>query len=168
LEHGVHNLQFRAYVVVNGENFYTDTLYAEFMVVSDLNDKNSMIAIETTIPKMYGIVKDVKLYNIVQYELASINYGVYNPKKLEYVPVEIYLNDELSTTVNAPNNKELTYSFTPNISGNINIKFKTGDYEKSLIADVTETTMDIQDITSNLVLDLSASGRTNQDANKDQ
>jgi hypothetical protein len=27
--------------------------------------------------------------------------------------------------------------------------------------------MDIQDITSNLVLDLSASGRTNQDANKD-
>lgn len=168
LEHGVHNLQFRAYVVVNGENFYTDTLYAEFMVVSDLNDKNSMIAIETTIPKIYGIVKDVKLYNIVQYELTSINYGVYNPKKLEYVPVEIYLNNELSTTVNAPNNKELTYSFTPNISGNINIKFKTGDYEKSLIADVTETTMDIQDITSNLVLDLSASGRTNQDADKDQ
>lgn len=168
MEHGLHNLQFRAYVIVNGENFYTDTLYAEFMVVNDLNDKNPMIAIETVIPKIYGIVNAPKLYNIVQYELATLNYGVYNPKKLEYIPVEIYLNNELTTIVNAPNNKELTYSFTPNVSGNVSIKFKTGDYEKSLIADVTETTMDIQDITSNLVLNLSASGRTNQDANKDQ
>lgn len=168
LNHGIHNLQYRAYVVVNGENFYTDTIYAEFMVVSDLSDKNPMIAIETVIPKSYGIVEIPKIYNVVQYELSTVNYGVYNPKKLEYIPVEIYLNDELSTIVNAPNGKELIYSFTSSVAGNVNIKFKSGDYEKIVGTEVDSTTMDLQDISSNLILDLNASGRTNQDANKGQ
>lgn len=168
MSHGIHNIQFRAHVVVNGENFYTDTLYREFMVVSDENDINPMIAIETTIPKTYGIVDQVKLYNVVQYELYSLNYGVYNPKNLEYIPVEIYLDNTLSTIVNAPNGRELIYSFTATSSGNKSITFKSGDYEKNVHANVSETQMDIQEITNNLALLLSASGRTNQDANRDE
>ena len=168
LSHGVHNIQFRAYVVVNGENFYTDTLYREFIVVSDENNNNPMIAIETTIPKTYGIVDQVKLYDVVQYELYSLNYGVYNPKNLEYIPVEIYLDNTLSTTVNAPNGRELIYSFTASSSGNKSITFKSGDYEKNVQVDISETQMDIQEITNNLTLSLSASGRTNQDANRDE
>ena len=123
--HGVHNLQYRAYVVVNGENFYTDIIYTEFMVYKDNSDINPMIAINTTIPKEVGIVDSIQLYNVVQYELYSITYGVYNPKHLEYIPIEIYLDDVLATTVNASNNKELTYSFTAATSGNKIIIFKS-------------------------------------------
>ena len=168
LSHGVHNVQFRAYVVVNGENFYTDTLYREFIVVSDDKDMTPMIAIETTIPKEYGITNNIKLYDVVQYELYALNYGVYNPRNLEYIPVDIYLNDVLSTTVNAPNRRELVYSFTSNESGDKYIKFKIGDYEKVINADVSETSMNIQDIISNLALSLTASGRTNQDSNRSE
>ena len=168
LNHGVHNVQCRAYVVVNGENFYTDVLYREFMVVSDNKDMTPMIAIETVVPKEYGITNSIKLYNVVQYESYTLDYGVYNPKNLEYIPVEIYLNDVLSTIVNAPNGKRLSYSFTSNESGNKTIKFKSGDYEKNISTEVDKTEMNLQDITNNLSLDLYASGRTNQDSNRDQ
>lgn len=167
MSHGVHNVQFRAYVVVNGENFYTDTLYKEFMVIADVDDMSPMIAIENTIPREIGIVSSNKLYDVIQYESYTLSYGVYNPKNLEYIPVEIYLNDVLSTTVNAPNNKELSYTFTASSSGDQTIKFKIGDYEKSVSADVSETVMNLQEITSNLTLSLSALGRTNQDANRE-
>ena len=167
ISHGVHNIQFRAYVVVNGENFYTDTLYREFIVVSDNKNMSPMVSIETTVPKEYGIVDNAMMYDVVQYELYSFNYGVYNPRNLEYIPVDVYLNDVHLSTVNAPNNKELTYSFTANSSGNQTLKFKIGDYEKNIETVIDETIMDIQEISSNLSLSLSALGRTNQDSNRD-
>lgn len=167
MEHGVHNIQYRAYVVVNGENFYTDTLHNEFMVVTE-ESSDPMIAIETVIPKEYGVTNNIKLYNVVQYELYSFNYGVYNPKNLEYIPIEIYVDGVLNTTVNASNSKELTFSFTSNTSGNKEIKFKYNDYEKTVSADVLETVMDLQEVVNNLTLSLSASGRTNQDVNRDK
>lgn len=168
LNHGVHNIQFRAYVIINGENFYTDTLYREFMVISDSTDTTPMIAIETIIPKEYPISNSIKLYNAVQYELYSISYGVYNPKNLEYTPVQIYLENEFLSSVNAPNQKELIHSFTANEPGDKTIKFIIGDYEKSISVDVSETIMDLQEISNNLTLSLSAVGRTNQDNNRDE
>ena len=168
MSHGVHNIQFMAYVVVNGEKFYTDTIYKEFMVVKDNNNMAPMVAVEMVIPKEYEITNSAKLYGVIQYELYSINYGVYNPKNLEYVPVNIYLDDVLLSVVNAPNNKELTFSFTANESGDKILRFNIDKYNKGIIADVKSTVMDLQEISSNLTLSLSAQGRTNQDSNRDQ
>lgn len=168
MTHGVHNIQFRAYVVVNGEKFYTDTIYKEFMVVRDSENMDPMVSIEMVIPKEYAISKVAKLYGVVQYELYSINYGVYNPKNLEYVPVNIYIDDVLLSTVNAPNGKELTLSFAASESGDKTLRFNIGDYNKDVVTEVSSTVMDLQEITSNLSLALSAQGRTNQDSNRDQ
>lgn len=168
LDHGVHNIQFRAYVVINGEKFYTDTIYKEFMVIRDSEDMTPMIAIEMVIPKQYDISKTAKLYGVVQYELYSINYGVYNPKNLEYVPVNIYIDDVLLSTVNAPNGKELTLSFTASESGDKTLRFNIDDYNKNVSTEVSSTVMDLQEITNNLTLALSAQGKTNQDSNRDQ
>ena len=168
MNHGIHNIQFKAYVVVNGEKFYTDTIYKEFMVVTKDGDNNPMVAIEMVIPKEYDITNTAKLYGVIQYELYSINYGVYNPKNLEYVPVNIYLDNVLLSTVNAPNGRELTFSFTANESGDKVLRFNIDDYNKDIVADVENTVMDLQEITSNLTLALSAQGRTNQDSNRDQ
>lgn len=168
LDHGVHNIQFRAYVVINGEKFYTDTIYKEFIVVRYSEDMTPMVAIEIVIPKQYDIAKIAKLYDVVQYELYSINYGVYNPKNLEYVPVNIYIDNVLLSTVNASNGKELTLSFTASESGDKTLRFNIGDYNKNISAEVSSTVMDLQEITSNLSLSLSAQGRTNQDSNRDK
>ena len=141
MTHGVHNIQFRAYVVVNGEKFYTDTIYKEFMIVRDSENMDPMVSIEMVIPKEYAISKVAKLYGVVQYELYSINYGVYNPKNLEYVSVNIYIDDVLLSTVNAPNGKELTLSFAASESGDKTLRFNIGDYNKDIITEVSSTVL---------------------------
>ncbi|MBO7211700.1 MAG: hypothetical protein J6V44_11950 [Methanobrevibacter sp.] len=167
--HGVHDIRFRAYVIVNGENFYTDTLYREFMVVADKSDTTPMFAIKTVVPKSVEITAPIKIYDVVQYEVYTLSYGVYNPKNLEFIPVDIYFDGEKTSSVNAPNGKELTYSFTANSYGDKTIKFVVPDYnyERSISTNVEETEMELQDITNNLILNLSASGRTNQDVNRE-
>ena len=168
MTYGVHNVQFRAYVTINGENFYTDTLYKEFIVNTEYENKYPVVAIETVIPKSIGIINNGEIYDIIQYEMYNINYGVYNPKHLEYIPVEIYFDDNLLSTVNAPNNKELLYSITSNIYGDKVLCFKIGDYTKNIVLHIAQTSMNLQENTNNLLLALSASGRTNNDINRNE
>lgn len=168
LEYGVHNIQFRAYVTVNGENFYTDTLYKELLVNTSAQSKSSMIAIESVIPKEIGIISTPYLYGATQYEAFTIHYGVYNPEHLESIPVSIYFDNVLLNTVNAPNNYELSYSITSNSSGQKSLTFVSGDYQRTIAVQVASTDMNLQENTANLTLALSASGRTNEDINKDE
>ena len=168
LEHGVHNVQFMAYVIVNGENFYTDTLYREFFVISDKSNKAPMIAYETSIPKAFGVISELKTYGAVQYEPYTLTYAVYNPNNLDVIPVQIYVDDELMQTVSAPNFKELEYTYTPSTAGAKTFKFVAEDTIKQISTDVEETPMDLQEITNSLILNLSSIGRTNEDANKDE
>lgn len=166
MSYGVHNVQFRAYVTINGENFYTDTLYKEFIVNTPSDNKHPLVAIETTIPKSIGIIKNIEIYDVIQYEMYNINYGVYNPRHLEYIPIEIYFDDNLLSIVNAPNNKELLCSIAPSIYGNKKLCFKIGEYVKNIPLHVSQTSMNLQENNNNLLLSLSALGRTNEDLNR--
>lgn len=167
LSHGVHNLQFRAYITVNGDKFYTDTLYREFIVVADPKAIDPMVAIKMDIPSEFGIISTPRLYDVVQYETYSLHYGVYNPLNLESIPVNIYINDKLQQTVNAPNNKELVYSFVSQTTDTLTIKFEVNGLERSIESTVNKTELDLHKITDNLILDLSALGRSNSDADRD-
>lgn len=168
MSYGIHNVQFRAYVSMNGENFYTDIFYKEFIVNTKEDNKYPVIAIETVIPKSIGIKNNGEIYNVVQHEMYNINYGVYNPEKLAYIPVEIYFDNKPLKTVNAPNNEELLCSIIPNNYGNKILCFKINDYIKNITLHVSPTSMDLQENTNNLLLSLSASGRTNEDENRDK
>ena len=164
---GVHNIQFRAYVDINGEKFYTDTLYREFIIVDD-NIDDIVVSFETVIPSSYGFVNKPNIYNAVQYEPCTFSYGVYNKSNLESVPVNIYINNVLKQTVNAGNHNELTYTFVPDKSGVVNIKLESGSYIKEFNANVNVTDMNINEISNNLELSLDAIGRSNADNNKDE
>lgn len=162
---GLHNIQFRAFVIINGEKFYTNTFYREFVIIGDITNVNIMF--ETEIPTKIGIVSEPKLYNIRQYEPCTFNFGVYNVYNLESVPVEIYVDDILLQTVNASNNTELSYTFTPTTEGVKTIKLVSGQYYRTLDVEVSKTSMNISELKDNLMLNLSAMGRSNSDANKD-
>lgn len=162
---GLHNIQFRAFVIINGEKFYTNTFYREFVIIGDITNVNIMF--ETEIPTRIGIVSEPKLYNIRQYEPCTFNFGVYNVYNLESVPVEIYVDDVLLQTVNASNNTELSYTFTPTTEGVKTIKLVSGQYYRTLDVEVSKTSMNISELKDNLMLNLSAIGRSNSDANKD-
>lgn len=163
---GVHNIQFRAYVDINGEKFYTDTLYREFIVV-DKNINDVVISFETEVPKSYGIVDEPKIYNASQYEPCTFYYGVYNKKNLESVSVDIYIDNELKQTVNASNGRELGYTFVSEKSGVRVVKMVSGSYEKTFEVLVSKTDMNINEVLDNLELSLDARGRSNSDANKE-
>lgn len=162
---GVHNVQFRAYVDINGDKFYTNTLYREFIVVDSTID-NVVMSIESVIPSNYGIISDPKLYGAVQYEPYTFYYGVYNKANLEYVSVEIYIDDDLMQTVNAPNEKELSYTFISQTSGDHVIKLISNGVSKTINMSIAPTTMNIYEVTDNLELSLSAVGKTNNDIDK--
>lgn len=67
LSQGRHNLQFRASSKINGDIFYSDTLYRDFFVYTDAN-YDFMIGVGTTIPASYGImVGDLMIPNMIQY-----------------------------------------------------------------------------------------------------
>jgi hypothetical protein len=108
------------------------------------------------------------MYGALQYEPYSFTYGIYNPQHLEHIPVSIYLDDVLLNTVNASNNKELTCSLTPNEFGSRQIKFEVAGYYRQIPFYVHKTDMDLHENETNLILSLSALGRTNEDVNKDK
>ena len=56
LQHGKHSLQLRAYTTINGDKFYTDTLYRDFFVNTGASEE-LMLGVAISIPSKYGIVE---------------------------------------------------------------------------------------------------------------
>lgn len=166
LSHGVHNLQLRAYVIVNGDKFYTDVYYREFIVVSNPSDTTPLIAVEGKVPKDKGILNSFEIFDAIQYIPTGLTYAIYNPKNLEYLPIDIKVNDELVQVVNASNGVELSYSYIPTKAGNIVIQLVAETTIKSIPVSVGATSLNLTEITDNLVLSLSAVGRSNSDSNR--
>ena len=96
LSHGKHNIQFRVSTKVNGETFYSDTLYRDFFITTELND-HIMLGIAINIPYKYGIIKDSNpiIYDMVQYVNYTLHLSSYSPLNISKTEVNIYLDNEL-------------------------------------------------------------------------
>ena len=169
LSQGRHSLQLRAYTVVNGESFYTDTLYRDIIVYTAQNT-DPIIAVAVTIPKEHGIlgVNDtISIYNMVQYVPYTLEFATYSPSNASSLDTQILLDGELKGSVQSVNGMVNTFSVVPKTSGNKNLKIKVGDIEHVIPTKVAATTMKLQEITNNLVLNFDAVGRSNNATNKD-
>jgi hypothetical protein len=124
------------------------------------------VTIEHTLPKENNDLGFPTL-NITQYEEYVIHYAVHNHKHLSSIPLNIYYDDKLISTVNAENNTINPYTFRPKDSGKHYIKFEIDNYTKIIKLNVQETNIDIQDTTTNLLLDLSALNRNYKDDDRD-
>ena len=170
MSQGSHSLQLRAYTVVNGESFYTDTLYRDFMVYTASNS-NPIVAVAVTIPKEHGVlgVNDaVSIYNMVQYVPYVLEFATYSPSNASSLDVEIWLDDESKGGVQSSNSMVNSFSLVSKTSGNKNLKIKVGDLEYVIPAKVKETEMKLQEITNNLVLSFDALGRSNNNSNRSE
>lgn len=169
LSQGKHSLQFRAYTTVNGEKFYTDTLYRDIIIYTGINS-DMIISIATTIPSSYGILEEgeqVKIYNMVQYVPYTLRFATYSPSNLKNVEVLVKVDNEVKSTVFANNDTINNVVIIPNTDGTKMISIEASNVKYELTADVLPTSMNIQEITDGLVLDFSASGKTNESADKD-
>ena len=170
LQQGKHSLQLRAYSVVNGENFYTNTLYRDFIVYTGAST-NPIIGVAIEIPSKNGIIgpsDNVAIYNMEQYVPYSLRLATYSPTNEQNTEVNIYLDNDLKGSIASSNDTESTYTLVSTTSGNKTLRLVSGETEYSIPVIVSPTSMAISNITNGLEFDFNSVGRSNTDSNKDK
>lgn len=167
LAQGKHSIQARAYVTVNGEKFYSNVLYMDAIVYTAA-DRNPIIAVAAEIPSQYGIQTGVlKLYGVEQYTPYTFKFAVYNPTGAASTEATVSVGGEVQGTVTTANNTVYPYTVRVNTTGTTTLKITADGVSYDATMEVAESSMDIVENNSNLLLNLYALGRTNEDTNKD-
>ena len=169
LQQGTHSLQIRAYSLVNGEKFYTDTLYRDIIVYTGVSS-DVIIGVATTIPRYFGVLganDNVAIYGMVQYIPYTLRFATYSPSNAANTEVTIKLDGVVKGTVNSSNGIENKFILTSTSSGNKVLNLSASGISKDIATMVQETDMNIQEITNGLVLDFNASGKTNNSSDRD-
>lgn len=170
LQQGTHSLQMRAYTVVNGEKFYTDTLYRDIIVYTGVNSE-VIIGVAVTIPRVYGVLgaeDSVAIYDMVQYVPYTLRFATYSPTNAANTEVTIALDGVVRGSINSSNGVENRFVLTSKTSGNKVLTLTSQGVSKEIAVVVEETDMNIQEIQSGLVLDFSADGKSNNSLDRDQ
>ncbi len=101
-----------------------------------------------------------------QYEQMSFNYVAYDPSTTP-AQVEVYLNDELKNTVNAPRSMQ-TYTNRFTSQGTQTLILKVGTENYTLGINVSESSVNLSEATYGLVAKFDAAGRSNAENNPAQ
>ena len=169
LSQGVHSLQLRSYTTVNGELFYTSTLYRDIIIYTGVKS-DMIIAIATSIPSEYGIIGSdgkVALYDMVQYVPYTLRFATYSPSNTSNVEVKVKVDNSVKATLNSNNGIENSVVIVPTTSGTKSVEITAGNTKYEIEAEVAPTTMNIQEITNGLVMDFVASDKTNNSSDRD-
>ena len=164
LTSGIHTIQSRAYTLVNGEKFYTDTLYREIMVNNGDTTAN-VVAVAANVPNSHGIVTGSNpflFYGAEQYIPYEIRFATRKTGN-----VSVYLSGELAGTLTSSANTESRYSVTSNKAGTLSVKFSVDGVEREIPLSVNKTSLNIEEIKTSLSFDFRATGKSNTSVDKD-
>ena len=170
LQQGKHSLQIRAYTTINGEKFYTDTLYRDILVYTGADNK-LIVGIATSIPAQYGIIgatDNVTLYGVIQYIPYALRFATYSPLNTQGTQITIKLDGETKGVVASSNGIENEFTFMATVSGNKTLQLIADDVTYTIPVDVAPTTMDIEEITADLVMKFDAIGKNNLSLDREQ
>ena len=170
LQQGKHSLQLRAYSIVNGEKFYTNTLYRDFIVYTGVST-NVILGIAIEIPAKNGIIgstDNVAIYDMEQYVPYSLRLASYSPTSEQTTEVSIHLDGELKGTITSSNDTESIYTLVSTTSGSKTLKLVSGEVEYTIPIIVAPTSMNISAITNSLEFDFNSVGKSNLSADKDK
>lgn len=167
LQQGTHSVQFRAYVTINGEKFYSDVVYMGVMVYT-LADRNPLIAVAVTNPSDKGIATGgLTIYGVEQYSPYTFRLAVYNPQGAASTETSVYTGNDLQGTVSIANGTPIDYTVRLANVGATSLRIEAGISSFVANMEVEKSSANISEITSNLLLSLSAVGRSNMENNKD-
>ena len=168
LRQGKHSLQFRAYTVINGENFYTDTLYRDIIVYTGA-DSNLIFAVAATIPFAHGVLGSadtLSIYNMVQYIPYTLRFATYSPSNIANSQVVVTLGGETVATLGSNNGIENNVSIISKTSGNKTLTLTSGEVSYPINVLVSETSMNLQEISLGLAFDFNAIGKSNNSSDR--
>ena len=167
LQQGRHSLQFRAYTTINGEKFYTPTLYRDVIVYTGVSSE-IIVGLAMEIPVKYGLAGATPtLYGITQYIPYTLRFATYSPSNKLDVQVAVSLGDEQLGTISSNNGIVNEFSLVAKNAGSKTISLVAESVTYQIPAIVDATSMSIEEITSGLTLDFSAIGKSNGSADKD-
>lgn len=164
LASGVHTLQSRAYTVINGEKFYTSTLYREILV-NNGDVTGNLVAVATELPQSHGIVTSenpLVFYGVEQYIPYEVRFATRRTGD-----VTISLGGEVLATVTSTAGSESLYSITSSKAGTLPIKFSVDGVDREVPVSVNTSSLDIEEITNALTFDFRAVGKSNASTDKD-
>ena len=148
--HGVHKLKVWATATIGTDIISSNILTYEVMYV----DGDSVL-----------IASDFNKTDFIEGETVNIPLIVYNP--LSYTTeVNAYINGTLVSTMNVDRNK-FTWSKVITDIGEVTISFVAGDSTRNFNINVTESEMDVEPVTDNMDLYLTAIGRSNNDLDRE-
>lgn len=165
LQEGVHSLQVRACTTVDGEVFYSDTEYREFMVYNGVAE-TPLTAISMTVPSVYGIITTKRLYSMQQYVSYALNFATYNPKG-STAEVVVKLGGVQQGSLISENGTANQITLFPTKSGDTSIEFVIGETSYTLGAEIAQSAISVAEITNALQLDFRAQGKSNNATDKD-
>lgn len=160
---GKHNLQFRAYIIVDGINNYSNTLYYDF-VVADNNTAAILLGIVLPPSINSGAPSLVPTFTAKQYQTSPYQLATYNGNRT--LSVSVYDNNVEIQNINTDPETIYNMSYTPTTVGEHILSFNATNVTAATINVNVETSdVDISEATDNLVLKLSAKGRNNNETN---
>ena len=168
LQQGKHSLQFRAYTVINGENFYTDTLYRDIIVYTGA-DSNLIFAVAATIPFAHGVLGSadtLSIYNMVQYIPYTLRFATYSPSNIANSQVVVKLGGETVATLGSNNGIENNVSVVSKTSGNKTLTLTSGEISYPINVLVAETSMNLHEIALGLAFYFNAIGKSNNSSDR--
>lgn len=169
LNQGKHSLQLRAYTIVDGEKFYSDTIYHDLIVYTSA-DREPIIGVSAIIPSGNDIIKEgnLQLYGIQQYIPYILEFSVYNPSGVVSTDAVIAIDGKVESTLTTHNSEVIRYSLRPLDYGLKSLTITAGSTVYTIGLNIEKSSTSLEEIKNGLMLDLSAIGKSNSDANREE
>lgn len=169
LNQGRHSLQLRAYTMLDGEKFYSDAIYYDLIVYTGA-DREPIIGVSAVIPSGYDIIKEggLQLYGIQQYIPYMLDFSVYNPSGAVSTDAVVSVDGKAESTLATHNNEVVNYSLRPLDYGLKSLTITAGNTVYAIGMNIEKSSTSLEEVRDGLVLDLSAIGKSNNDANRQE
>lgn len=166
LNHGTHSIQLVAELeLTDGSIIKSNSIYFGVAIKEEGNTNPIVVSRFDYTDGDIVEAGENPYINVKQYEYYTLRYSVYDPTKTP-TSVEIYEGDKLVSSSSIPF-VEQEYQSRSDKEGTIECKIKASATEYKYSLNVSKSDIDIVEPTDNLQLKLSASGRTNNDIDKE-
>ena len=168
LSQGFHSVQFRVGLNISGEIYYSNTLYREFIVSKGDVLGEPIVVTATEIPVSDGIISPSAplVLKPTQFEPFPIRLAVYNPDGTYRNTVVVNINDKTVATVVCAEGSESVVTVTQTTTGEGILTLSVEDYIREIALNTLETTLNIHEITGDLVMNFTAEGKNNQSTDR--
>jgi hypothetical protein len=151
--HGPHTFECYFEATINGQTVESNHLYYEIICIEPLN----------TTPI---IVSDFNRISITQYTTIHVDYTVYDPARME-APVTITANGVEVASLTVDRTQQV-FTYRADTIGELTIVIRSGQTTKTFTLTVSDSGINVEAETDQLVLYLTSAGRSNNEAHPEE